>query len=213
MNPAATGLGQPPTSLGSFPSARDATELHRLSDYPGTWWFASIRHVDDHSGGRFDLPHPNGTCHLAESFEGAVIEKLLRAPTKVVVAERLDELFHTTVAVRASPRTADLASRRATSFGLNAEIHTTLDYGRTRRWASALHRAGFRALRHRLRGDVSQRNAGRALFGTAGLRHRAPAGMTSTVTPLDRTRAEAVLAGLGVQVRPIPAAVPIVRPP
>ena len=213
MSPAPTGLGRPPAALGSFPAAGVATELHRLSEFPGSWWYASVRDVDAPSGGRFDLPHPHGTCHLAESFEGAVIKKLLRAPTKVVLAERLDEIFHTTVAVRASPRTADLTSRRATSFGLNAEIHTTLDYGRTRRWAVALHRAGFRAVRHRLRGDVSQRHAGRALFGAAGLRHRAPAGMTSTVAPLDRTRAEAVLAGLGVAVRPIPAAVPIVHPP
>ncbi len=209
---AATGLGEPPDHLLGFPEAAPTTELHRLSEFPGSWWFASAS-ADDGGGGRFDLPHPNGTCYLADSLTGAVVEKLLRSPVKVVVAERLDELFHTVVSVRRIPLTADLTARRATAYGLNAEIHTTLDYRRTRRWAIALHRAGFRGLRHRLRGDVTQRLAGWALFGTAGLRHRAPNGMTTAVRTLDRSEVERVLERLGVEVRPIPATVPIVPPP
>lgn len=211
---AATGLGEPPEHLLGFPHAEPVGELHRLSEFPGAWWFASTDGTDDTGvGGRFDLPAPNGTCYLADSLGGAVVEKLLRAPVKVVVAERLDELFHTVVAVRRMPPVADLAARRATGFGLNAEIHTTLDYGRTRRWAVALHGAGFRGLRHRLRGDVTQRLAGWALFGTAGLRHRAPNGMTTSVRRLDRLEVEQVLDRLGVEVRPIPSVVPIVTPP
>ena len=209
----ATGLAEPPDQLLGFPEADSVPELHRLSEFPGSWWFASTDGADDGSGGRFDLPAPNGTCYLADSLAGAVVEKLLRAPVKVVVAERLDELFHTVVAVRRMPPVADLAARRATGFGLNAEIHTTLDYGRTRRWAVALHAAGFRGVRHRLRGDVTQRLAGWALFGTAGLRHRAPNGMSTNVRPLDRTEVEQVLQRLGVELRPIPSTVPIVTPP
>ena len=209
----ATGLGEPPDDLVGFPHAEPVAELHRLSEFPGSWWFASTDGVDDAGpGGRFDLPAPSGTCYLANSLTGAVVEKLLRAPVKVVVAERLDELFHTVVAVRRVPPVADLAHRRATGFGLNAEIHTTLAYGRTRRWAVALQRAGFRGMRHRLRGDVTQRLAGWALFGTAGLRHRAPNGMTTSVHRLDRLEVEQVLDRLGVEVRPIPTAVPIVTP-
>lgn len=211
---AATGLAEPPDHLLGFPHADPVRELHRLSEFPGSWWFASTDGTDiSGPGGRFDLPAPSGTCYLADSLGGAVVEKLLRAPVKVVVAERLDELFHTVVAVRRMPPVADLAARRATGFGLNAEIHTTLDYGRTRRWAVALHGAGFRGLRHRLRGDVTQRLAGWALFGTAGLRHRAPNGMTTSVRRLDRLEVEQVLDRLGVEVRPIPSVVPIVPPP
>lgn len=209
---ATTGLGEPPDLLTGFPEAAPVTELHRLSEFPGSWWFASAL-VDDSGGGRFDLPDPHGTCYLADSLTGAVVEKLLRSPVKVVVAERLDELFHTVVTVRRTPSTADLAARRATAYGLNAEIHTTLDYRGTRRWAVALHRAGFRGLRHRLRGDVTQRLAGWALFGTAGLRHRAPNGMTTAVRTLDRDEVERVLERLGVELRPIPSVVPIVPPP
>lgn len=211
---ATTGLGEPPDQLLGFPEAEPVAELHRLSEFPGSWWFASTDGADDAGpGGRFDLPAPNGTCYLADSLAGAVVEKLLRAPVKVVVAERLDELFHTVVAVRRMPPVADLAHRKATGYGLNAEIHTTLDYARTRRWAIALHRTGFRGLRHRLRGDVTQRLAGWALFGSAGLRHRAPNGMSTTVRPLDRDDVEQLLERLGVELRPIPSTVPIVTPP
>ena len=213
MSPARTGLGEPPDHLLGFPEAAPVHELHRLSEFPGSWWYASAPTDSDSGGGRFDLRRPNGTCYLADSLTGAVVEKLLRTPVKVVVAERLDELFHTVVTVRRTPPVADLTARQATAYGLNAEIHTTLDYDRTRRWAVALHRNGFRGLRHRLRGDVTQRLAGWALFGTAGLRHRAPNGMTTTVRTLDRDEVERVLDRLGVELRPIPATVPIVAPP
>jgi hypothetical protein len=121
-----TGLGEPPDVLLGFPEAEPVAHLHRLSEYPGSWWYASAA-IDDDTGGRFDLANPHGTCYLADSLTGAVVEKLLRAPVKVVVAERLDELFHTVVSVRRTPPTADLTARTATSYGLNAEIHTTLD--------------------------------------------------------------------------------------
>jgi hypothetical protein len=207
-----SGLGEPPDHLLGFPEAAAVTQLHRLSEFPGSWWYASAGDDPD-VGGRFDLPSPNGTCYLADSLTGAVVEKLLRSPVKVVVDERLDELFHTVVSVRRTPPVADLTARKATGYGLNAEIHTTLDYARTRRWAVAFHRNGFRGLRHRLRGDVTQRSAGWALFGTAGLRHRAPNGMSTSVRPLDRGEVEQVLERLGVELRPIPSEVPVVPPP
>jgi len=211
MTRARSGLSEPPDQLLGFPEAEPIAQLHRLSEYPGTWWFASSS-PDADTGGRFDLPPPDGTCSLADSLTGAVVEKLLRSPVKVVVAERLDELFHTVVTVRTTPPVADLTAKAATGFGLNAEIHTTLQYDRTRRWAIALHRAGFRGLRYRLRGDVTSRHSGWALFGAAGLRQRAPRGMNAAVRSLDRDEVERILDGLGVQVRPIPSSVAIVRP-
>jgi RES domain len=223
MTRARSGLADPPPTLAGFPEAPASAELHRLSEFPGAWWYSSVDRSDEperrsesvgaQGGGRFDLDQPRGTCYTAESLAGCVVEQLLRMPVKVVVAERLDELFHTVATVRRMPPTADLTSRRATGFGLNAEIHTTLNYEVPRRWARAFDRDGFRGLRYRARGDVSQRLASVALFGSAGLHRRAPSGMTSEVCPVDRDRVEAILADLGVTVRPIPRSVPIVAPP
>lgn len=208
-----TGLAEPPTDLDGFPEADGVSTLHRLSDHPGAWWFASVAAVDDDGGGRFDRVQPRGTCHLGESLDGALVEKLLRAPTKVVAVERLAELFHATVTVTKTPRIADLTSTAATGFGLNAEIHSTLNYRVPRLWAGALERSGFRGLRYRLRGDAAGTAAGRALFGPAGLAARAPAGMSTSVMPLDRGEAERLLAERDVPVRAIPTAVPVVPPP
>jgi hypothetical protein len=212
MSTVPSGLADPPGDLRDFPAAGAAPEMHRLSEWPGSWWFASVE-GDDAPGGRFDLTAPLGTCYLAEGdVRGALVEKLLRLPTKVVVAERLQELFHTVVTVRSDPPTADLTAAAATGFGLNAELHTTTDYTRPRRWARALYRAGWRGVRHRLRGDPTQTLAGRALFGSAGLHRRAPAGMRTTARPLDTDLAARLLTELGVEVRPIPAQVPIISP-
>lgn len=213
---AESGLAQPPSEPGALtglPAAGHVERLHRLSEYVRPWWYASVTTLDEHRGGRFDLTSPQGTCYLAESLDGALVEKLLRARTKVVVAERLAELFHATIHVRAAPTAADLTSPRATAAGLNAEVHTTLDYRITRRWARALRAAGWRGLRYRLRGDVTGRAAGRAVFGRAGLHRRAPAGLTTEVAPLDRDRAEQLLHERGIEVRPIPTQVPIAPPP
>lgn len=212
MSSPRSGLAGPPDDLDDFPRAGEVDELHRLSEYPGPWWYSHVRDPEEDTGGRFDLTEPLGTCYLATSLDGALVEKLLRTRTKVVVAERLHELFHATIEVRRTPATADLTSPGATGFGINAEIHTTLDYPRTRRWARALRAAGWRALRHLLRGDNAGRAIGFALFGRAGLHRRAPAGMTTTVRALDRDEAERLLGTRNVVVRPIPDRVPITRP-
>lgn len=212
MSPVRSGLAEPPDDparLRRFPVAGPVDRLHRLSEHPQPWFFSSVTDVDEPSGGRFDLIDPDGTCYLAESLDGALVEKLLRSPTKVVVAERLDELFHLTATVTGDLPTADLTSRRATGHGVNAEIHSTLDYALPRRWARALRGAGFRAVRYRLRGDATGRLAGWALFGTAGLHRRAPRGLTTRVVPIDVDGAIEVLADRGVVVVPIPADVPI----
>lgn len=206
----ATGLGEPPDDLTGFPVADDVQRLHRVSDHAEVWWFASVEDPADGGGGRFDLTAPLGTCYLAEDdLAGALVEKLLRTPLKVVVRERLTELFHATVTVRDGPAAADLTAPAATGFGLNAEVHTTLEYAVTRRWSGALHAAGWRALRHRLRGDVTGDLAGRCVFGGAGLHQRAPAGMRTRVAALDVEQATTLLEARGVEVRPLPSTVPI----
>ena len=211
--PAATsGLADPPDQrnlTSGLPACADLpSELHRLSDWPGTWWFADASPEHD-TGGRFNLPAPEGTCYLAETLEGALLEKLVRTPKRIVPAQRLLELFHTTVEVRQAPRLADLV-QPLTGLGLNAEIHVTLDYRRTRQWAVAIRRAGWRGLRYLLRGDNALRQRGVALFGHAGLHRRAPRGLRTALHVIDVRMAATVLAARGVMVLPIPSADQIV---
>ena len=225
---AASGLAQPPDdveALRAIPRATAPPVLHRLSNWPGAWWFSSIGHDGDtgnknktnkdNAGGRFDLPAPNGTCYLADTLEGALLEKLLRTPKRIIVAEQLDPLFHATIAVRRLPLTADLTNKAVSSIGINGEIHAGLDYTTPRAWAAALRKAGWRALRYALRGDPELKQRGLALFGTAGLHRRAPAGFRTSITRLDRLAAGQILEGRGIAVHPIPRAedLPIVPPP
>jgi len=187
--------------------------LHRLSYWPGSWWFATAS--ADEAGGRFDLPPPRGTCYLADELEGALLEKLVRTPKRIVSTEQLDRLFHVTITVRTPPRTADLTATSLTGLGLNAEIHSCLDYAKPRAWAAVLQRAGWRAIRYALRGDSALAQRGVALFGRAGLHRRAPVGMRASLAALDRIHAARLLERRGVLVRPLPRAedIPIVRAP
>lgn len=200
-----SGLDWPPDDpkdLAGPPEADDLSATwHRLSDHPVTWRFATQL---DGGGGRFDLPAPEGTCHVAESLEGALLEKVLRVPKKIVSLERLQQLFHATIDVRRSPRIADL-TQPLTRLGLNAELHTTLDYAKPRAWAAAVRRAGWQGLRYLLRGDNALRERGVALFGRAGVRRRSPAGLHTRVAMLDADAATALLERRGVSVLPIPA--------
>ena len=156
-----TGLAEPPelAVLVHFPVAPPVSTLHRLSEHATSWWYSSSDPAAL-TGGRFDLEAPHGTCYTAESLDGALVEKLLRTGTKVVAEERLGELFHAVIDVRRNPAVANLAAAKATGFGVNNEIHTSLDYRMPRRWAMALRRAGWRGLRHLLRGDPSGSTAG-----------------------------------------------------
>jgi len=205
-----SGLAWPPddsAALEGFPTTRRLPRLlHRVSEHTGTWWFASA----PGGGGRFDLPVPDGTCYLADDLEAALGEKLLRRPKKLVPAERLRELLHSRITLQAPLELANLTSTRATGFGVNAEVHTILDYGKPRAWAERLRQAGARGLRYAARSDPALRARCVALFGGAGLHARAPAGMRTDEAPLDARRARRLLEERGVVVVPIPRDVPIV---
>lgn len=174
------------------------------------WWYASL---SDEGGGRFDLPSPEGTCYLADDLASALGEKLLRRPKRIVPEQRLRELRHAVVRVRDAPSLADLTVTRAAGWGINAEIHTTADYGKPRAWAARLRARGARGLRYAVRSDPAVDGRAVALFGGAGLHARAPAGMTTEERPLDVDTARRLLAIRGVRVAPIPRDVPTVRPP
>lgn len=127
-------------------------------------------------------------------------------------AQRLRELFHAVVTVTQATELADLTAKRAAGWGLNAEIHTTLDYAKPRAWAVRLRAAGATGLRYASRSDPALRGRAVALFGAAGRHSRAPAGMRTAVSPLDTHRARALLEARGVLVVPIPRDVPTVTP-
>ncbi len=182
-----------------------------MSEHPGAWWFATA--ADEEEGGRFDLPPPEGTCYLADDLAAALGEKLLRRPSRLVPEPRLRELRHVRVRVRRAPPLADLTSPRATGWGINAEIHTTVDYARPRAWAARLRAWGAKGLRYAVRSDPAVAGRAVALFGGAGLHARAPAGLHTEEGPLDVAVARRLLAARGVRVVPIPRDVPTVRPP
>lgn len=207
-----SGLAWPPddpSALETFPMTRRLPRsLHRVSDRSGTWWYSSR----PGGGGRFDLPAPEGTCYLADDLDAALGEKLLRRPKKLVPAERLRELLHSRITLLRPLVLANLTSTRATGLGVNAEIHTTLDYAKPWAWAERLRQAGFRGLRYAARSDPSLAARCVALFGGAGLHVRAPAGIHTDEAPLDTRRARRLLEARGVVVVPIPRAVRIVDP-
>lgn len=207
-----SGLAWPPpvSDLQNFPTTRRIPRrLHRVSEFTGTWWFSSR----PDGGGRFDLPAPEGTCYLADDLETALGEKLLRRPKKLVPAERLRELVHSEIRVVKPLVVANLTSTRATAYGVNAEIHTTLDYRKTQAWAHKLRKAGARGLRYAARSDPSLEERCVALFGGSGAHARAPAGMRTGERKLDTRRARRLLAERGVLVVPIPRELPTVEPP
>lgn len=207
-----SGLGWPPDSarLATFPTTRRIPRsLHRVSEFVGTWWFSSL----PDGGGRFDLPRPEGTCYLADDLDTALGEKLLRRPKRIVPAERLRELLHSQVELVQPLVVANLTSTRATAHGVNAEIHTSLDYAKPRAWAAAIRNAGARGLRYAARSDPSLESRCVAVFGSAGLHRRAPAGMHTQESRLDTDRARRLLAARGVVVVPIPRDVPTLDNP
>jgi hypothetical protein len=206
-----SGLGEPPASLDGFPLARSLELLHRLSDYADPWFYSSVPPHGAEPGGRFDLNDPYGTCYWADSLGGAIGEKLLRVPLKIIPDTNLHGLLHHQVRPKALGRIANLVAAGARRFGVNLEIYATLDYCLPRLWATTFHESGFRGLRYKLRSDAAAHQHGLALFGNARLATRAPTGFGgATHTPLDEAVARRELARRGVTVLPIPRTVPLV---
>jgi hypothetical protein len=207
-----SNLGSPPDDLREFPSAPPAKQWNRVTRHRNPWYFSS--QPDDRPGGRFDLDHPHGTCYWAESLEGALLEAVLRVPRRAVTVDRLEELIHHSVKPGKGLRVADATSKLATSFAVNAEIHTTLDYERCREWARALYRDKWRGVRFALRSDSSLRSRANAVFGPKGPSKRAPRALAGAVNaPLDVVVATVLLSRRGVEVLTIPTSVPFAARP
>ncbi len=134
----------PPAALARLAGQRlVGRALHRvfLAERASPWWFASVGDGPGTSG-RFDLPAPDGTCYLATTPIGAVLEAFgdfgqgvlpvaeLRARRRVVVVAPPD-----------APRAAGLTSARARGLGVTQALWAGAARELTQRWARALHRA------------------------------------------------------------------------
>lgn len=189
-----------PAALDGFPRKRleAKADLYRLArEGRSPWWFGS-------SGeGRFDLPPPHGTCYLAADPIGALLEVVGPDGDGGAVSARFlaDRILHRLHAP-AELRVADLTSRRASRFGITAEIGTLVPYDLPQAWAARLHAAGCEGLAYWLRHDPAH-GEGVALFGREGKRDDWPAGEEIAVGPelLARLRDEC-----GIEVAEVPRA-------
>ncbi len=165
-------FADPPSSdrLRSFPTRRLApgVEIHRIHHANlGPFWFAS-RERDDVGGGRFDLSNPNGASSWALQPEASFLETVARRPVSVIPLELLDRFGLSTVVLPSEIAAANTPVKRARSFGLTGEFHTTSAYPATRRWAGALFASGHHALIAIPRHDVTARLRSVTLFGRGG---------------------------------------------
>jgi hypothetical protein len=160
-------LSWPPSNLEEFPSRLlpAGFRLFRVvRKGKGPWWFGSTLE------GRFDLQEPFGTCYLAVDPLAALLELLGPERTGGIVAtdffaeRRVRELQ-----VPDEITAADVTSRRASGFGVTAEIGTLVPYERPQAWALRLHQANFQGIVYWLRHDPA-RSEGVALFGPHGER-------------------------------------------
>jgi RES domain-containing protein len=200
--PAASHLAEPPPDpalLTTFP-AYDldvGAKLHRIhaAGY-GVWYF------NPDEAWRFNLCllDGKGTCYLAEHPVAGLLEsfKGMRSVDEADVQRKA----HATIVLDRSLRMADCCVAGAAAHGVNAEIHTTTDYGKTQRWAGAFAQAGFEGIRYFCRSDPSLGLVGYALFDDAGVPppHRWPTGVDRSIADDVLIKAEAY----GLRVLPTP---------
>lgn len=166
---------------GRFPVAalRSGAALHRTHVATREpWWFGNSL------GGRFDLPEPRGTCYTGESE----IVTLLETWTGMSIVPRpeLASRAISTLCVERDLSLADMTSNAGIEFGVTAEISTTIEYGPTQKWASALHAAGYDGIRYWARHEVARSAACIALFAAGGGRPSAEYTVQSTHSLADR---------------------------
>jgi hypothetical protein len=130
----------------------------------GPWWFCRDLEC------RFDLQAPKGTCYVAEEPLGSFVEVF--TDVSLVAEEDIERRRLSALHVPGTLRLADCTDEASRGFGCTGEIHTTIDYDLTQRWAQALAASGFDGIRYYVRHDPAQRRVGLALFGDAGeVRH------------------------------------------
>jgi RES domain-containing protein len=151
-------------SLKGFPRRtlrgdRTIYRIHKSAKAP--WWFSS------NGEGRFDpVGSGMGACYLAEDELGAWVE-VFRKPQLLAESEIANRSL-LAVKLERDLRLADLTSRRALSFGVNASLGANEYYEKSQAFAVRTVEEGFDGVRYFLRQDPAQKLYGLALFGHAG---------------------------------------------
>lgn len=220
-------LTDPPAAAGSLARlpaqplrGRTLHRVWRLRAADGTvrsapWWFASAPADDPAAGGRFDLPAPMGTCYLATTAVGAVLEALQARLVNLPLAELEERRRAEVTAPARAPAAAKLTAQGlAGRLGVTAELWAGRDRAATQRWAAALRRDGWWALYAGLAHDPSGRLRAVALFDHAGA--HPPTGWGAwehtSATLHDDTALHASLARYGIAIR-TPGQLPVADPP
>lgn len=156
----------PGQSLKRFPDrkVRMGTPWNRAHKAElGPWFFAS------EGSGRFDLPHPRGTCYVANTPETAARE--LIGPdligSRAVPDSFLDERVVSKIPLPTEVLAAKLTSNAALEHRVSGELGSMPDYSVPQRWAQAFHEHGFSGIWYQPRFSPGK---GRALgiFGPSG---------------------------------------------
>lgn len=130
----------------------------------GCWFYASLPPAHG-SGGRFDLPAPDGTCYWATTELAAARERVGR-PGDLVAHDEVAGVVVTRTRLRPG-RLADALHADAARHGATAELSASPDYALTQRWAEAFATRGFGGVRYHPRFSSDLATA-IALFGPAG---------------------------------------------
>lgn len=161
-------LGSPPSDpseLTDFPEhlLGKGSQLHRIHRTELNPWFFS-------SGPLWRFSPCEivglGACYLAEKPVTGLLETF--KGFQVVDETELRARAQFSVVLDRPLRLADCCATTAARFGVNGEIHTTPDYDRPQKWASALAQAGFAGIRYLCRSDPGMQLIGYALFDRAG---------------------------------------------
>ncbi|MFL6200442.1 MAG: RES family NAD+ phosphorylase [Thermoanaerobaculia bacterium] len=189
-----------PDGLAGFPvrPLTPQTPLFRIvRKRRNPWWFGSGM------TGRFDLPEPDGTCYLAGEPLGALLE--LIGPdieSGAVSSELLRERRLRELRVPEEIELSDLTSRKASGFGITAEIGSIVPYTIPQAWAAGLRAEGSGGVIYWLRHDPS-RSEGYALFGPHGERKRWKKGKELAIS---RELIARLTEDCGIEVLPVPRA-------
>lgn len=148
----------------------------------GPWYFASVTPTRPAAqAGRFDLPHPEGTCYLADDPAAAYREHF-QALRVDPVDERQRALA--SIAPGRPVSFGDLASPDAEAFGISLVEATIRDRRQTQKIARQVRRAGFGGVRVLRRSDPSGTTHTVGLFDRAGPHRTLPSWRTKEGLPL-----------------------------
>lgn len=159
----------PGKSLANFPGTvnRTTKHLHRCHQSVNGCWYFSTSARPGH-GGRWDLPAPDGTCYLADSPEGALMEAVGTdlADIGFVTRTFLEARQVTELRLPSTTLTADLTSPTVSEHGVTSELTGAVPYELTQQWARAFKSAGFGGITYGLRFRPNSKGIG--LFGLTG---------------------------------------------